>query len=307
MEGTNVTPEEIFTALAIPEGFPREAMIEAGQRRDEMVPVFLDLIHRLRRAEPDTAAEVDLAVFLFAFFLLGEWRDVRAYRPLLALLRRDGAFLEALLGDAITEGAARVVAGLFDGELAPIVEVICDGDADGFVRGQMIDALVLIARSQPDTAPAIRTILETFPAADAQKPEELWESWAFAVAELGLTHLEPMVVQAYENEWISPDLSTIENFRDVLREATELGASRWFDQSRNTRPIESAIDELAGWHCFSAEYRRGNAELDEFEAFDDDWPVNLPGDPFQRETPKVGRNDPCPCGSGKKSKKCCLQ
>jgi preprotein translocase subunit SecA len=27
---------------------------------------------------------------------------------------------------------------------------------------------------------------------------------------------------------------------------------------------------------------------------------------FQRATPKVGRNDPCPCGSGKKHKKCCL-
>jgi uncharacterized protein len=27
--------------------------------------------------------------------------------------------------------------------------------------------------------------------------------------------------------------------------------------------------------------------------------------PAQRATPKVGRNDPCPCGSGKKFKKCC--
>lgn len=26
---------------------------------------------------------------------------------------------------------------------------------------------------------------------------------------------------------------------------------------------------------------------------------------FQREQPKTGRNDPCPCGSGKKFKKCC--
>ena len=25
-----------------------------------------------------------------------------------------------------------------------------------------------------------------------------------------------------------------------------------------------------------------------------------------RAGPKVGRNDPCPCGSGKKHKKCCL-
>jgi len=27
--------------------------------------------------------------------------------------------------------------------------------------------------------------------------------------------------------------------------------------------------------------------------------------PLRREAPKVGRNDPCPCGSGKKYKKCC--
>lgn len=26
-----------------------------------------------------------------------------------------------------------------------------------------------------------------------------------------------------------------------------------------------------------------------------------------RQAPKVGRNDPCPCGSGKKHKKCCLE
>lgn len=28
--------------------------------------------------------------------------------------------------------------------------------------------------------------------------------------------------------------------------------------------------------------------------------------PVRREGPRVGRNDPCPCGSGKKYKKCCL-
>jgi preprotein translocase subunit SecA len=28
--------------------------------------------------------------------------------------------------------------------------------------------------------------------------------------------------------------------------------------------------------------------------------------PVQRKTQKIGRNDPCPCGSGKKYKHCCL-
>jgi preprotein translocase subunit SecA len=30
----------------------------------------------------------------------------------------------------------------------------------------------------------------------------------------------------------------------------------------------------------------------------------LPRQPVIRTEPKVGRNDPCPCGSGKKYKKC---
>jgi hypothetical protein len=31
-----------------------------------------------------------------------------------------------------------------------------------------------------------------------------------------------------------------------------------------------------------------------------------PSVPFEKEKQKVGRNDPCPCGSGKKFKKCCM-
>ena len=32
--------------------------------------------------------------------------------------------------------------------------------------------------------------------------------------------------------------------------------------------------------------------------------VELKGPPVRNEGPKAGRNDPCPCGSGKKYKKC---
>jgi preprotein translocase subunit SecA len=35
-----------------------------------------------------------------------------------------------------------------------------------------------------------------------------------------------------------------------------------------------------------------------------DQEIVLPKVTIRRETPKVGRNDPCPCGSGKKYKNC---
>jgi hypothetical protein len=51
----------------------------------------------------------------------------------------------------------------------------------------------------------------------------------------------------------------------------------------------------------------GGATVPTTSAADGDGP--LPGStgpvaPIRRKTPKVGRNEPCPCGSGKKYKKC---
>jgi len=51
-------------------------------------------------------------------------------------------------------------------------------------------------------------------------------------------------------------------------------------------------------HRESATFRKHNKRW----LFVDGEQIN--GPPIRREGPKVGRNDPCPCGSGKKYKKC---
>jgi uncharacterized protein YecA (UPF0149 family) len=38
---------------------------------------------------------------------------------------------------------------------------------------------------------------------------------------------------------------------------------------------------------------------------EDEEPLPPPVEPIRGEDEAVGRNDPCPCGSGKKYKKCC--
>ena len=54
---------------------------------------------------------------------------------------------------------------------------------------------------------------------------------------------------------------------------------------------------------------RQHHEVAEFAKIDGEW-YFIDGEiaggvTYRREEPKVGRNDPCPCGSGKKHKKCC--
>ena len=62
-------------------------------------------------------------------------------------------------------------------------------------------------------------------------------------------------------------------------------------------------------------WRDKDDKYDEDNAYDADNPSRFPGlwgddafavETYVRASPKVGRNDPCPCGSGKKFKKCCI-
>jgi len=64
------------------------------------------------------------------------------------------------------------------------------------------------------------------------------------------------------------------------------------------RALYTANGEFCNHHESSTFVR----ELDGWKFVDGEM---LAEKPTVREAPKVGRNDPCPCGSGKKYKKCC--
>lgn len=105
------------------------------------------------------------------------------------------------------------------------------------------------------------------------------------------------------------------------REGIDVEATRsWAERSEwlglDVRSVErgSAGDQI-GQIEFIAHYRdaqgrpRAHHELAEFERHEGSWffkdAVAPRTEPVRRRATKVGRNDPCPCGSGKKSKKCC--
>ena len=126
-----------------------------------------------------------------------------------------------------------------------------------------------------------------------------------AIALLGLEALSDIVRQAFERGLIDPMVMGSDDFRrDLQRTLADPERMAGFEYDR-IGPLEDAIGELSGWYAFSdaakrdqerRATRRGDARL----SFAD---TPLPFvDPFK----DVGRNDPCPCGSGKKYKKCCL-
>ncbi len=73
-------------------------------------------------------------------------------------------------------------------------------------------------------------------------------------------------------------------------------------------------DDTEGMVEFRARFKRDDAiqehhEVSRFRKINGNWMYSGGKDvgpaQFRRETPKTGRNEPCPCGSGRKYKKCC--
>lgn len=299
-----MTPADIMAALEHRGPLPREALEAAGQSREAMVPVFLDYIKRLQAVHPDDLRGMN--AFIFIFFLLAEWRETRAYRPLAQMLRSDPAFLEEVLGDTITEDSARVMAGVFDGDLQPLFDILLDDAAETFLRGEMFDTLAILALQDPTLLPQITTFLtEFFDRGSTATDENVWWAWTECIAALGLSDMETAVRAVFDRGLIPPNHSGFEDFAKRLQATVAAGHPAWFTGQRSNNPVEDTIAELATWYCFSPEYLKKMA--DERLAITSNLMPDRE-DPFDDiMAEKTGRNDPCPCGSGKKFKKCCLQ
>ncbi|MEE8608396.1 MAG: hypothetical protein V3S55_12395, partial [Nitrospiraceae bacterium] len=79
----------ILHDLAHVEGLPEAAIRAAGDRRPEVVPVFLDAVERVLAAGP--AGREEPSPLFFIFHMLGDYREKSAYRPLARLLSIEGA------------------------------------------------------------------------------------------------------------------------------------------------------------------------------------------------------------------------
>ena len=87
------------------------------------------------------------------------------------------------------------------------------------------------------------------------------------------------------------------------------------DQSKGVMSVvllgkdyDVVVDQTANWgeSEFTLTLKKGRQTEEDYD-FDDEVDDHLKEPTPTLTRQKVGRNDPCPCGSGKKFKKCCLK
>ncbi len=78
---------------------------------------------------------------------------------------------------------------------------------------------------------------------------------------------------------------------------------------KGTSAHDSGVVEFKALYADENDKDYLHHEISTFKKIDGKWYYDdgqiVGTGPIKRSTPKVGRNEPCPCGSGKKFKKCC--
>jgi hypothetical protein len=259
-----------------------------------------DILSVLERA---STSDLDLPgrrLLFRGLHILGGRRVTRGFDALLAFLRGPQSRVDDLLGDAVTETLTRILAGMFDGNVEALCALVADLDVDPFVRDAAMGALAfLVFDKRVDCARPVE-FLARFDA-ERRAPDDdaiAWHAWMSAVALLGLSDFSQRIDAAFQDGRISPEFADEDDWRKLLAEAIARPDDAARFESENLGYIEDVLVSLQG-------FAYGGDDRAEQE-FSRPWPATEGRLPVHNPWRHVGRNDPCPCGSGKKFKKCCL-
>mgnify|MGYP001474892788 CR=1 FL=1 len=305
-----LTDAEVIEALSyckraeFPSAAVRAVLASPGRFADRLLTEMRKSPQELE-AGYDAIEDDDGAYFLdtFATHILVHWRDPRAFDALIAYYSSPGPLASDLTGDFVTERLGAALARLYDGQLVSLKGLIETESAYVFARNAGLAALgCLIVMDKLDEQTVVDYVCAKLDTAIATENADEFTSCLVSFAiDLRSAELRSRIDRCFELDlvdrfWIGPesvekayakapetrhaDFRAMSDFPDVIEEISN------FPFFRKPEPTPR-LRFLGREGTQSRSLRFGTVILDAKE--------------------KCGRNEPCPCGSGKKYKKCCIE
>ncbi|MFZ5594128.1 MAG: UPF0149 family protein [Pseudomonadota bacterium] len=282
---------------------PRTVVDECVRRGSAMLPLLAEYLENEQNWSPD-AVNPQRWALLHCIFILGAMDDPPAAAPLVSAFKRMREFP----GDDLWDWIGAYWPILFRNKQAAAVtelrRVAEDPAYDWYPRSIAMGCVVAVAHEAG--AEPLEDALDwvaSIAANDAEDEDTRYFAGSLLLdfpRERHRALLESLALQQQDQRGRLEIIFDINNVRLVFERGDQPEWERFADPwcFYDPEEIENRQRRWAkedAWH-------------------DDAYPDDFTGEdrfvftePYVREQPKVGRNDPCPCGSGKKYKKCCLQ
>jgi uncharacterized protein YecA (UPF0149 family) len=319
--------DEHLTDATGPLAFDR---IDTLQPEPELLELLRDLVQPPWPEEPER--NIDFATPLLSAILLGLVGDEESIPVQIKGLQ----YAHEVEWDWYTDDGPKIFGLIGPTALPLLVEEIQRVERDSgpsYYYGALVEALAAIGRLHPEVIPSIAELAAvrikdrtydreyasevlpeptTFQEQMAKLAEEptRTELWVDMNLDLAIPELRPVIDEFFERHGPGYDSAIFGNRDDywewvekhkseplMLRKTLIQSYRKLHTRTTNPESETLSAQELAEERQFEQELMRRERGW-----YDDD--PYVPHQPYVRAEPKVGRNDPCPCGSGKKYKKC---
>ena len=273
--------------------FPRQAVEAAIANREAITPHLLQVLEDATHDIDGLIPSEDYMLDLYAFFLLAQFRETRAYPLLVQMFSTPGEAVMNVAEDFIIEDLGRVLASVSDGDMGPMKRLIEDPQVNEYVRdAAMSSMLTLVVEGVVPRETVIAYFGELFRGKLERSYSFAWDGLVSHSTDLYPEELWPDIRQAFADDLVDAlhiDLPFVER---TLSEGKAATLAR-LEKNQHYHFLNDTIREMESWVCFQPPPP----------------PPPKPKPPPQRrpvtQGKKIGRNDPCPCGSGEKYKYCC--
>jgi hypothetical protein len=232
---------------------------------------------------------------LHALFLLMELESEESLPAVLKILEADYEFIDFYLGDHKTDTLWQCLYKLGFNQTDVLKSFLVKPGIDNFGKVPVSDSLCQMVLHQPEKreeiADVYQEVFTTF--ANASPEDNLIDNEFLGLAvgnaiDARLNELLPVIETLFEKEIVATGING--DFEKVEKYFTE--PEKYSHKMKVLDIFQLYEDILNTWAGYNEE-----EEKDEDNSFARQVPV---------KSEKIGRNDPCPCGSGKKYKKCCM-
>ena len=274
--------------------FPERAFRIISENREEAIPYLREAVKYAN--DKRTEIDEDYQLHFYALYLLGQFQDRDFFSDIVEFVSMPSKDLDFLIGDSITSGLSNILYNTFDGQLELLKKSIRNRDIDEYARSAMLDVMGQRYLDGNLAENEWKDFLKQI--VYGGKPYDyLYNAVGDAICRCHFVDMLAEIRYMLDHDLIDEMcVGKYDSYVDYMFEYRE------WEKNFCTTPMDAA-DILRGWAMFRDEAEDEPSRKRDFEkafrAFDRE--LNPPV-----KKVKIGRNDPCPCGSGKKYKFCCM-
>ncbi len=313
-------PDEIASQLCAcdSERPPCEAIAAARRQPTTMIPRLIEIVGSAID-EFKIGSDPQHDGYIYALYILAELQASEAADTVFDLLNALAADEFVHSFDEIELYLSEIVAATFGHDPDRLDRILADTSLDSQVRWHIGSAYFPLVRDDKLTREeAVERLGQQLENAIRARDHTGVGICVYALSNFAPTNMLPLIREAYQERLVDEGLITLESIEETLEQGDRFFEGRLI-RSRDDR-IDDALDVIIRYAASTivlAEDVDESGELD--EAVPEPADV-ASGGPFASSflqqvdepiatvrygTTRTGRNEPCPCGSGRKFKKCC--